>query len=384
MIPYDLNEDQKMFQETIRRMAKERLAPEAQEVDASAEFPWEAYKLFREYGLLGINIAEKYGGAGADALTCAIVLEEIGKICNTSAIILGSAFIANLVLMLAGDEDQKNRFLPRIAEGESISAISLIEPGMPFNIDDINVTATRKDDYYLLNGMTPVISNADVADFIMLLAKSDDSHGSEVIDIFVVEKESSEFICEKKGELLGEGSRQACEVVFNNCKVPHENRLAPEGGGYQKVIEILEQNNFITAARALGIAQGAFENALEYAKTRIQFGKPIIKFQGIQFIIAEMAVQIESLRQLLYKTCTEIAKGSKDAIKLGAMVKSLAGDVAMDVSVNAVQVFGGYGVTTEYPVSRYYRNAKLISFVEGSKEAHKKVIARELYNQYGR
>ena len=186
-------------------------------------------------------------------------------------------------------------------------------------------------------------------------------------------------MCEKKGELLGEGSRQACEVVFKDCRVPGENRLAPDGGGYQKIIEILEQNSFITAARALGLAQGAFEHALEYAKTRVQFGKPIIKFQGVQFIIAEMAVKIESVRQLLYKTCTEISKGSKEAIKLGAMVNFLASDAAMDVAVNSVQVFGGYGVTTEYPVSRYYRNAKLISFVEGSKDIQRNVIARELY-----
>jgi len=379
MIPYELDEDQKMFQETIRRMVKERLAPKAQEVDASSEFPWDSYELFREYGLPGINIPEEYGGVGADSLTCAIVLEEIGKTCNPSAIVLGCSFLANLVLMLAGDEDQKSRFLPKIAEGESICAISLIEPGMPFNVDAINVTATSNDDQYLLSGRVPVISNADVADILVLLAKNDKVQGREGIDIFVIEKKSSDYVCEKKGELLGEGSRQACEVVLDNCRVPRENRLAPDGGGYNKVIEILEQYSFITSARALGIAQGALEHALEYAKTRVQFGKPIIKFQGIQFIIAEMAVKIESVRQLLYKTCTEITKGSKEAIKLGAMVNYLASDVAMDVAVNSVQVFGGYGVTTEYPVSRYYRNAKLISFVEGSKDVHRNVIARELY-----
>jgi len=379
MIPYELDEDQQMFQETIRRMVKERLAPKAQEVDESSDFPWDSYELFRQYGLPGINIPEEYGGVGADSLTCAIVLEEIGKTCNTSAIVLGSSFLANLVLTSAGNEEQKNRFLQKIAEGESICAISLIEPGMPFNTDDINVTATSNDDHYLLNGRIPVISNADVVDIIILLARSDKVQGLEGIDIFVVEKESSEYVCEKKGELLGEGSRQACEVVFKDCRVSGENRFAPDGGGYQKVIEILEQNSFITSARALGLAQGAFEHALEYAKTRVQFGKPIIKFQGVQFIIAEMAVKIESVRQLLYKTCTEISKGSKEAIKLGAMVNSLASDVAMDVAVNSVQVFGGYGVTTEYPVSRYYRNAKLMSFVEGSKDIQRNVVARELY-----
>jgi len=161
--------------------------------------------------------------------------------------------------------------------------------------------------------------------------------------------------------------------------VPRENRLDPEGGGYQKVVEILEQNNYITSARALGLANGAFEHALDYAKTRVQFGKAIIKFQGIQFILAEMAIKIESVRQLLYKTCTEISKGSQEAVKLGAMVKSLASDAVMDVAVDAIQIFGGYGVTTEYPVTRYYRNAKLISFVEGSKDVQRKVITREVY-----
>jgi len=379
MIPYELDEDQKMFQETIRRMVKERLAPKAQEVDASTDFPRDSYELFREYGLPGINIPEEYGGVGADSLTCAIVLEEIAKTCNTSALVLGTSFLANLVLNLAGNEDQKQKFLLKIAEGESIGAISLIEAGMPFSIGDVSTIATSNNDHYLLNGRTPVISNADVADIIILLAKTDNVQGSERIDVFVVEKESSEYVCEKKGELLGEGSRQACEVVFKDCKVPRENRLTPDNSGYGKIIQILEQNNFITAARALGIAQGAFEHALDYSKTRVQFGKPIIKFQGIQFIIAEMAVKIESVRQLLYKTCTEISHGSRAAIKLGSMVKSLSTDVAMDVSVNAVQIFGGYGVTTEYPVSRYYRNAKLIAFVEGSSDIHKKTIARELY-----
>jgi len=379
MIPYELDEDQKMFQETIQRMVKERLASKAGEVDASSEFPRESYDLFSEYGLPGINIPEEYGGVGADALTCAIVIEEIAKTCNTSAIILGSCFLANLVLAHAGNDDQKQKFFTKVAEGESISAISLIEPGMPFDIDEINITATSKDDHYILNGKTPVISNADVSDFIILLAKCDDAQGSEGIDVFVVEKEASEYSCEKKGELFGEGSRQACEVVFKDCKVPRENRLAPEGGGYQKVVEILEQNNYITSARALGLAHGAFEHALDYAKTRVQFGKAIIKFQGIQFMLAEMAIKVESVRQLLYKTCTEISKCSQEAIKLGAMVKSLASDVVMDVAVNAIQVFGGYGVTTEYPVARYYRNAKLISFVEGSKEVQRKVITREVY-----
>ncbi len=379
MIPYELDEDQKMFQDTIRRMVKEQLEPSAAEVDASSEFPQDSYDLFSEYGLPGINIPEEYGGVGADALTCAIVIEEIGKTCNSSAIILGSCFLANLVLAHAGNDDQKEKYLTKVAEGESICAVSLIEPGMPHSINDINITATLKDDHYILNGKAPVISNADVADFIILLAKSDDAQGSEGVDVFVIDKESSEYTCEKKGELFGEGSRQACEVVLKDCKVPSENRLAPEGGGYKKVIEIIEQNNYITSARALGLAQGAFEHALDYSKTRVQFGKAIIKFQGIQFIIAEMAIKIESVRQMLYKTCTEISKGSEDAVKLGAMVKTLASDAVMDVAVDAIQVFGGYGVTMEYPVARYYRNAKLISFVEGSKEVQRKVIAREVY-----
>ena len=379
MIPYDLDEDQKMFQETIQRMVKERLAPKAGDVDASSEFPNESYELFSEYGLPGINIPEEYGGVGADALTCAIVIEEIAKTCNPSALILGSCFLANLVLVHAGNNEQKQKFLPKIAEAEAISAISLIEPGLPHNVDDIQVTATSNGDHFILNGKTPVISNADVADFIILLAKSDDAAGSEGIDVFVVEKEASDYSCERKGELLGEGSRQACEVVLKDCRVARENRLEPEAGGYGKVVEILEQHNYITSARALGIAQGAFEHALDYAKTRVQFGKAIIKFQGIQFIIAEMAVKIEAVRQMLYKTCTEITKGSQKAVKLGAMVKSLASEVAMDVAVDAIQVFGGYGVTTEYPVARYYRNAKLISLVEGSKEVQKKVVAREVY-----
>ncbi len=378
MIPYELNEDQQMFQETIKRMVKERLAPGAQEVDKSSEFPWDLYELFREYGLPGMNIPEEYEGIGADRLTCALVLEEMGRTCNTSAIILGTSFLANLVLILAGNEEQKKRFLPKIAEGESICAISLIEPDLPYNIENINTTFSSQGDDYILNGKTPVISNADVADLIILLAKDDTVEGSEGIDIFIVEKESSQYSCEKKGELLGEGSRQACEVVFKDCKVSGANRFAPEEGAYKRIINILEENNFITAARALGIAQGAIDHAFEYSQTRVQFGKSIIKFQGIQFMIAEMAVKVEAARQLLYKACTEMEKGGKNAIKLGAAVKSYASNIAMEVAVDAVQLFGGYGVTMEYPVQRYYRNAKLTSLVEGNADVHKKTIAREV------
>jgi alkylation response protein AidB-like acyl-CoA dehydrogenase len=373
MIPYELNEDQRLFQETIRRMVKERLAPDAQEVDQSSEFPWKFYELYREYGLPGLNIPEQYGGIGGDRLTCALVLEEIGKTCNTSAIILGISFLANLVLILTGNEDQKKKFLSKIANGEAICAISLIEPGMPFYTSNIKTVASLKEDHYLLNGKTPFISNADVADYLILLAKIDNT-----IDIFVVEKEHSEYVCENKGELLGEGSKQACEVVFKDCKVSLANRLTLDGVGHKKIIEILEKNNFITAARTVGLAQGALEHALEYGKTRVQFGRPIIKFQGIQFIIADMAIKIEAARQLLYKACTEMEKGSKEAIKLGSMVKSFASEIAMDVSINSVQIFGGYGVTTEYPVSRYYRNAKLTSLIEGTPDIHKSTIAREL------
>lgn len=378
MIPYELNEDQKLFQETIRRMAKERLAPGAQDVDQSSDFPWDLYKLFKENGLPGINIPEEYGGAGADRLTTALVLEEMGKTCNTSAIILGVFFLSNLVITLSGNEDQKRRFLPRIANGDAICAISLIEPGINFDTNNINTTAVLRDDHYLLNGKTPFISNADTADFLMVLAKDGHSQGTQGIDIYVVEKESPGYACERKGELLGEGSRQACEVVFKDCKVSGENRFTPDKGGFEAIMQILKANNFITAARALGLAQGAFDHAVEYAKTRVQFGRPIAKFQAIQFLLAEMAAKIEAVRQLLYKACTEMDKGSKGAIRLGAMAKCFACDVAMDVSVNSVQIFGAYGVSKEYPVSRYYRNAKLVSFIEGTSNMQKRTIAREI------
>jgi alkylation response protein AidB-like acyl-CoA dehydrogenase len=378
MIPYELNEDQKLFQETIRRMVKERLAPVAQEVDESSQFPQELYELFRGYGLPGMNIPEEYGGVGADRLTTALVLEETGRTCNTSALILGVSFLSNLVIALAGNESQKSRFLPKISSGESISAVSLLEPGVVNDEDEIHVTASLEGDHYLLNGKVPFISNADVADFLVLLAKGKGTKGSEGIDIYVVEKACSEYECTKKGELLGEGSRQACEVIFKNCKVSRENRFSSEKGGYRRILEILEENNFVTAARALGIAQGAFDHALEYSRTRVQFNSPIIGFQGIQFMIADMAVKVEAARQLLYKACTEMDKRSGEAVKLGAMAKSFASDVAMDVSVNSVQIFGAYGIATEYPVSRYYRNAKLTSLIGGNSDFQKRIIAREL------
>ncbi len=378
MIPYDLNEDQKLFQETTRRMVKERLAPRAQDVDRSSEFPWDLYELFKEYGLQGINIPEAYGGVGADRLTTALVLEEMGKTCNTSAVILGVFFLSNLVMTLAGNEDQKKKFLPKIANGESISAVSLFDPGITAAMNNIDTRATSKGDHYLLNGKTLFISNADVADFLILPARDDTAQENGETGLYVVEKASHGYRCSKKGELLGGGSRQACEVAFENCKVPPEHQLIPDKGGLKRIVEILEANNFITAARALGIAQGAFDHALEYARTRVQFGRPIAKFQGIQFMLAEMAAKVEAVRQLLYKACTEMDNESQEAIKLGAMAKSFACDVAMDVSVNSVQIFGAYGVSKEYPVSRYYRNAKLTSLTEGTSDIQKRTIAREI------
>ena len=378
MIPYDLNEDQKLFQETTRRMVKERLAPRAQDVDQSSEFPWDLYELFKEYGLPGINIPEAYGGVGADRLTTALVLEEMGKTCNTSAVILGVFFLSNLVMTSAGNEDQKRRFLPKIANGESICGVSLFDPGITAATNNIDTRATSKGNHYLLNGKTLFISNADVADFLILPARDDTGQENGETGLYVVEKASHGYRCSKKGELLGAGSRQACEVAFENCRVPPEHQLIPDKGGLKRILEILEANNFITAARALGIAQGAFDHALEYARTRVQFGRPIAKFQAIQFMLAEMAAKVEAVRQLLYKACTEMDNESQEAIKLGAMAKSFACDVAMDVSVNSVQIFGAYGVSKEYPVSRYYRNAKLTSLTEGSSDIQKRTIAREI------
>lgn len=380
MIPYDLNKEQKFFIRETRLMVKERLAPRAQDVDQSSEFPWDLYELFKEYSLPGINIPEAYGGVGVDRLMTALVLEEMGKICNTSATILGVFFLSNLVMTLAGNEDQKRRFLTRIASGESICAVSLFDLGISAAINNIKTTVTSAGDHYRLNGEALFIANADVADFLILPARGDSTQENGEIGLYVAEKENGGYEWRKKGELLGGGSRQACEIVFDNCEVPRENRFVLDNGGLKKIMEILEANNFITAARALGLAQGAFDHALEYAKTRVQFGRPIAKFQAIQFMLAEMATKIEAVRQLLYKACTEMDQGGEEAIKLGAMAKHFACEVAMEVAVSSVQIFGAYGISKEYPVARYYRNAKLTSLVERTSDIQKKTIAREIFS----
>ena len=375
---YLLTEEQEMLRKTIRKLAQEKIAPGAAERDEKGEFPWDVFELLKEHGIFGLTLPEEYGGSNAGILTAAIVIEEIARACSASAILSASSILGPRLIVIAGSKEQKEKYLPKIARGEMICAFGLTEPEAGSDVSNISTKAVRENDEYVLNGRKCFISFADVADIITVFAKTDPSKGIKGISAFIVEKGTPGFYIGKKERKMGTRAVSACEVIFDNCRIPKENLVGKEGEGFVTVMKIVEVTRFITAARSIGLAQAALDYAIEYAKQRVQFKRPIAEFQAIQFMLADMATYIEAARQLLYKTCAEIDRNGENVPMLGSMAKYFASDVAMKVTVDAVQILGGYGYMKDHPVERYMREAKLTQIVEGTNQIQRLIVAKHL------
>ncbi len=383
-MPLDpLSDDQREIRDLVRTLARERIAPRAAEIDKSAEFPWDVVELFRDNELFGVMYDEEYGGIGESSLMTLVTIEELSKVCATSGLIIAVQELGSLGIKLAGTEEQKGRFLPKLASGEWLAAYALTEPGSGSDSAAMRTTARLDGDAYVLNGGKRFITNAGVAHVYVVFAKTDQSAGHDGISAFVVEGDAPGFEVGRIEPKMGIKGSTTGEVFFNDCRVPAENLLGEEGEGFRIAMRILDRSRPGIGAQGLGLAQGATDYALEYAKSRETMGKPIAQHQLIGGMLADMETKCEAARGLLYKVGQLIDEGAEgqELTKLSAMAKLYCTDVAMEVTTDAVQVLGGYGYIQEYPVERMMRDAKITQIYEGTNQIQRLVIAREMLKE---
>ena len=383
-MPLDpLTEEQREVRDLIRELARERIAPRAAEIDKSAEFPWDVVELFREHGIFGVMYDEEYGGLGASALLTLVGIEEVSKVCATSGLILAVQELGSLGLKLAGSDEQKARYLPRLATGEWLTAYALTEPGSGSDSAAMRSEGRRDDGEYVINGSKRFIPNAGVADLYTVFAKTDPTAGHDGISAFLVESASPGFEVGRIEPKMGIKGSTTGEIFFNDMRVPADNLLGEEGDGFKIAMRILDRSRPGIGAQGLGLAQGATDYALEYAKDRETMGKPIGEHQLIAAQLADMETKCEAARGLLYKCGQLIDEGAEgsELTKISAMAKLYCSDVAMEVTTDAVQILGGYGYMQEYPLERMMRDAKITQIYEGTNEIQRLVIAREMLRE---
>lgn len=373
-----LSQEHQEFREWIREFAERVVAPRAAQIDEKEEFPWDVVKQMGEAGIMGIPFPEEYGGTGLDALSYAIAVEEISRVCGSTGLTLAAhASLGANLIYLFGTEEQKQKYLIPLAKGEWISAFGLTEPEAG---SDAGATRTRAEldgDEWVINGRKNFITSGSIAEVVIITAVTDKSKGKKGISSLIVEKGSPGFSPGKKEKKMGLRGSDTSELIFEDCRIPRENILGNEGEGFRQFLTILDGGRVSIAAMALGIAQGALEACIAYSKQRVQFGKPIADLQAIQFMIAEMATEIEAARQLVYHAAMREDAGEPFIVE-SAMAKLFASRVAMKATTDAVQIHGGYGYMKDYPVERYFRDAKLTEIGEGTSEIQRLVIAREL------
>jgi alkylation response protein AidB-like acyl-CoA dehydrogenase len=364
------------FRDAIRQIVSERVAPRAAEIDATGEYPWDIRRLFAEHDLLGLPFAEEYGGTGTGTLMLNIAVEEVAKACASSALILMVQELGTLPIQLFGTDEQKERWLPHCASGEWSPAFCLSEPEAGSDPSSMRTHAVRDGDEWVLNGTKNWITNAGIADFYVVFAITDrDQHR---LSAFVVEKERPGFSIAGLEHKLGIKGSPTGSPVLEDVRVPHENLIGEQGKGLSVALATLERTRLGAGAQAVGIAQGATDYANQYARERVAFGAPINQLQAIQFKLADMETGTAAARELLYKACAVADRGEPGLGKWSSMAKLFASDNAMRVTVEAVQVLGGYGYVTEYPVERMMRDAKITQIYEGTNEIQRVVIARAM------
>ncbi|MEU4243244.1 acyl-CoA dehydrogenase family protein [Actinoplanes sp. NPDC026619] len=375
---YRLPEDHETIRAAVREVCDARVAPNAAEADETGEFPKASYDALRSSDFHAPHIPVEYGGAGADALATAIVIEEVARACASSSLIPAVNKLGTMPLILSASESLKQRYLPKVASGEAMFSYCLSEPEAGSDAASMTTRAVRDGDFWVLNGVKRWITNAGVSEFYTVFAVTDPSARSRGISAFVVEK-SDEGVSfgapEKKLGIKGSPTR---EVYFDNVRIPADRMIGDEGTGFATAMQTLDHTRVTIAAQALGIAQGALDFALSYAKERKQFGKPIADFQGLQFMLADMGMKLEAARQLTYAAAGKSERGDADLTYFGAAAKCFASDAAMEITTDAVQILGGYGYTRDYPVERMMRDAKITQIYEGTNQVQRIVMARQL------
>lgn len=375
---FTLNEDQLMMRKMVHDFVEEEVIPRAMLIDKTQEFPLKLIHKMGELGLMGIPIPEKYGGSNTDFLSYILAIEEIARGSASTAIILDvHTSIGSLPILYFGTETQKRKYLPKLARGEMIGAFALTESNSGSDASSIVTYAERRDNYYVLNGAKRFITNAGYAGVYTVLASTNRAQEGKGITAFLVDANTPGFRVGKAEDKMGLHGSTACELIFEDVIIPVENRLGDEGQGFKIAMSLLDESRIGIGAQSVGIGQAAFETALAYSQERVQFKQAIINFQGIQFMLSDMATQLEAARLLVYKAAALRVSGlpySKEA----AMAKLFASDMAMKVTTDAVQILGVYGYTREYKVERYFRDAKMTQIYEGTNQIMRKIIAKHL------
>lgn len=375
-----------LLRESVKKIASTKVAKRAAEIDAAGAFPWDIAELFAQQGYLSVMLSEGYGGMDGDITAFCIIAEEIAYACGSSSLMILAHSVGLMPLMMAGNDEQKKRFSERVAKDHALAAFALTEPESGSDAASLNTTAVLQGDYYLLNGRKCFVTNGGTADLYTVFVTTRPGERTKGISVFIVEKETAGLTIGKREEKLGMRGSDTTDLIFENALVPKENLIGEEGGGWELAMMTLNLSRPAIGAQAVGIAQGALDFVLDYTTKRVQFGQKLADFQGVQFMLADMAMQVEASRALVYKAATLLdqkvyERDRMSAIgvdKLSAMAKCFASDAAMQVTTDAVQLLGGYGYLRDYPVERMMRDAKVTQLFEGSNQIQRVVIARNL------
>jgi hypothetical protein len=378
-VTLSLTEDQRHIQELVRRVARERVAPRANEIDASADYPQDMFDLLRELGFFALPFPSEYGGAGSTVSAC-LVVEELGRVCYNTAYLLVVQWTPFAAILAGGTTEQKQRLLPGLASGRLRAAISVTEPQSGSDVAGVQTRAERCDGGYRLSGSKIWCTGAPVADFILVAARAGEAGSRGSLNLFIVERDRPGLQIGRKEPKMGARGVPSCPLFLDGVFVPEENRLGEEGRGFKVVMEAFNQARPIIGARGVGLAQGALDHAIDFIKTRRAFGQAVGDFQGVRWMIADMAIQIEAARNLVYQAAASVdagLQGPQLALK-AAIAKCHASDTAMRVATDAVQLFGAAGISADYPINRYFRDAKVLQIVEGTNQIQRNIIARSL------
>jgi alkylation response protein AidB-like acyl-CoA dehydrogenase len=373
-----LSEDEQTLIAAIREIAEERVAPRAAEIDHTGEYPWDMKELLAQQDILAMPFPEEYGGLGSTELAVAMAVEELSRHCATTGLILAVQQLGAMPILLAGNEQQKQKYLPPLASGTWLSAYGLTESGSGSDSAAMQTFAIRQGDTYVLNGSKRFITNGGLAQVNSIFAITDRNAGTRGISGFIVEKDFPGFSVGRIEDKMGIKGSQTAELIFHDCEVPAENLLGREGEGFKLAMMTLDRTRIGIGAQALGIAQGALDLAVAYSKERVQFKKPIAANQGIQFMLADMATRVEAARLLVYNAAEMLDQGDASFGRYSSMAKLFASDAAMAVTNDAIQILGGYGYMKEYPAERMLRDAKITQIYEGTNQIQRLVIARSL------
>ncbi|HLJ36351.1 MAG TPA: acyl-CoA dehydrogenase [Ktedonobacteraceae bacterium] len=371
-------DDEQELIAAIHELAVERVAPRAAEIDHTGEFPWDMQELLAQQDILAMPFPAEYGGLGSTELAVVMAIEELSRYCATTGLLLAVHQLGAMPVMLAGNEEQKRKYLPRLASGEWMAAFGLTEAGSGSDAAGMKTVGVRKGDKYIINGAKRFITNGGLAQVNSVFVNTDPSKGTRGVSAFIIQKDFPGFSVGRIEEKMGIKGSQTAELIFTDCEVPVENMLGSEGEGFKIAMATLDRTRIGIGAQAVGIAQGALDLAVSYSKERVQFGKPIAENQGIQFMLADMATKVEASRLLVYNAAEMVDREDKNFGKYSAMAKMFASDSAMAVTNDAIQILGGYGYMKEYPAERMMRDAKITQIYEGTNQIQRLVIAREL------